>query len=105
MDNNIVSNPKTEVESTTNMNDENYLNCLLESEKNISNNLSIALNEASNETLYNELKTMFDEVQSIQRKLYELSFSLGWYTLEKSEPNKITQKYNELSGKLNELIS
>ena len=24
MDNNIVSNPKTEVEQTTNMNDENY---------------------------------------------------------------------------------
>lgn len=104
MDNNIVSNPKTEVEQTTNMNDENYLNCLLESEKNISNNLSIALNEASNEPLYNELKTMFDEVQNMQRKLYELSFSLGWYKLEKAETNKISKKYNELSGKLSELV-
>jgi len=101
---NKVSNPKTEVEKSIDLNDENYLNCLLEAEKNISNNLSIALNEASNETLYQDLKNMFDEVQSMQRKLYELSFSLGWYTLEKSEPNKITQKYNELSGKLNELI-
>ena len=102
--NNTISNPKTEVEKTTNMNDENYLNCLLETEKNMSNNLSIALNEASNETLYQELKKMFDEVQNMQRQLYELSFSLGWYKLEKAEANKISQKYNELSGKLNELI-
>ena len=86
---NKVSTPKTEVEKSINLNDENYINCLLEAEKNMSNNLSIALNEASNETLYQELKNMFDEVQSMQRKLYELSFSLGWYTLEKSETNKI----------------
>lgn len=103
--NNTISNPKTEVEKSINMNDENYLNCLLETEKNMSNNLSIALNEASNEVLYQELKKMFDEVQNMQRQLYELSFSLGWYKLEKAETNKITQKYNELSGKLNELIS
>lgn len=102
--NNTISNPKTEVEKTTNMNDENYLNCLLETEKNMSNNLSIALNEASNETLYQELKKMFDEVQNMQRQLYELSFSMGWYKLEKAEANKINQKHNELSNKLDELI-
>lgn len=101
---NKVSNSKTEVEKTSNMNDENYLNCLLETEKNMSNNLSIALNEASNEILYQQLKKLFDEVQSMQRKLYELSFTLGWYTLEKEQVNKINQKYNELSSKLNELV-
>ena len=104
MNNNIVQAPKTEVPETTEMNDQNYLNSLLETEKNMSNNLSIALNEASNETLYQELKTMFDEIQVMQRKLYELAFSLGWYPLEKAEATKITQKYNQLSGKLNQLV-
>ena len=71
---NKVNNPKTEVEKGTFMSDENYLNCLLETEKNMSNNLSVALNEASCETLYQELKNIFDDVQTMQRKLYELSF-------------------------------
>lgn len=104
MNNNMVQNPKTEVPETMEMNDENYLNCLLETEKNESNNLSIALNEASNETLYAELKQMFDETKQMQRNLFELAFSLGWYPLEKAETQKITQKYNQLSQKCNQLV-
>lgn len=104
MNNNMVQNPKTQVLETTEMNDENYLNCFLETEKNMSDNLSIALNEASNETLYQILKKMFDETKQLQRELYELAFSLGWYPLEKAETLKITQKYNQLSQKLNQLV-
>lgn len=104
MNNNIVQAPKTEVPETQEMNDQNYLNSLLETEKNMSNNLSIALNEASNEILYQQLKTIFDETQNMQRRLFEEAFSLGWYPLEKAETTKITQKYNQLSEKLKQLI-
>ena len=94
--NNKIQNPKTEVLETMEMNDENYLNDLLESVKNMSNNLSIALNGASSEILFNELKTMFDKVKVVQRELFELSFSLGWYKLEKADEAKINEKQNEL---------
>lgn len=100
---NKIQNEKTEVLETMEMNDENYLNDLLETIKNMSNNLSIACNEASNETLFAKLKTMLDDIKSLQRELYELSFYLGWYKLEKIETTKIKEKEKELSQKLSQI--
>lgn len=94
---------KTEVPENTNMNDRDFLNDILESEKNISNNLSIALNEASCEDLFSTFYDIYDECQEAQRLLFDLVFKKGWYTLEKATDQKIDEKYNELSQKLNQL--
>lgn len=104
MNNNTISNTKTEVPSSIEMNDENYLNNLLECEKNLSNNYSIALNELSNEFLYQEIYPMFVNIQNLQRSIFELAFQKGWYKLEKAETLKITQKINELEKQTQELI-
>ena len=81
--NNKVQNPKIELDSSIEMNDENYLNDILETEKNMSVNFTYALNEASNETLFNEIYEMFKQIKASQRNLFELSFRKGFYTLEK----------------------
>lgn len=99
-----IENPKVEVPETIEMNDRDYINDILETEKNMSDNLSIALNEASNNTLYEEIFSIFTETKNSQRELYNMMFKKGWYSLEKSEENKITQKCNELSQKLNQLV-
>lgn len=101
--NNKVENPKTEVPNTPEMNDRDYINQVLEIEKNMSVNLAIALNEASNKKLYNDLFTMFKDVKDAQRDLYNLMFKKGWYSLEKAEQQKINEKLTEMNGKLNEL--
>ena len=98
-----VQNPKTEVPSNTDMNDRDYLNVALECEKNMSNNYSTALNEMSNETLFENIKEDFLKIKQNARDLYELMFSKGWYTLEKAEQNKIDEKVNELNSKIQEL--
>lgn len=98
-----IQNPKTEVPATKEMNDKDYLNAMLETEKNMSVNMCIALNEASNEELYSELYDMFEEIKESQRDLYELAFQKGWYSLEKELENKVMQKYNMLSQELQEL--
>lgn len=98
-----IENPKVEVPETTEMNDHDYINDILETEKNMSDNLSIALNEASNNTLYEEILMLFIEIKNSQRELYNMMFKKGWYSLEKAEENKVTQKCNELSQKLNQL--
>lgn len=98
-----IENPKVEVPETTEMNDRDYINDILETEKNMSDNLSIALNEASNNTLYEEILMLFIEIKNSQRELYNMMFKKGWYSLEKAEENKVTQKCNELSQKLNQL--
>ena len=89
--NNKVQNPKIELDSSIEMNDENYLNDILETEKNMSVNFTYALNEASNETLFNEIYEMFKQIKEAQRNLFELSFRKGFYTLEKAETNKINE--------------
>ena len=101
--NNKIQNPKIELDSSIEMNDENYLNDILETEKNMSVNFTYALNEASNETLFNEIYEMFKQIKASQRNLFELSFRTGFYTLEKAETNKINEEYNTLLNKFNEI--
>ena len=67
-------------------------------------NMTIALNEASNDTLYNELYPIFKEIKETQRELFNLAFKKGWYTLEKAEALKVSTKIGELNQKLNQLI-
>lgn len=100
-----IENTKVEVPSTIEMNDRDYLNVALELEKNMSNNFSIALNEMSNETLFNKIDQMFNDIKKEARETFELMFSKGWYTLEKEMQNKIDEKINELSNKMSELIN
>ena len=101
--NNKIQNPKIELDSSIEINDENYLNDILETEKNMSVNFTYALNEASNETLFNEIYEMFKQIKEAQRNLFELSFRKGFYTLEKAETNKINEEYNTLLNKFNEI--
>lgn len=100
---NKVENPQTEVPKTEQMNDRDYMNDILETEKNMSVNMTIALNEASNEKLYNELFDIFKDIKQSQRTLYECMFKNGWYSLEKAEEQKITQTHNKLEQKYQEL--
>ena len=101
--NNNISNPKTEVPKGTSINDKDYMNSLLGTLKEIVKNYSVALTEASNETLYNEFKTMFDEYSNLQREVYEEMFRKGWYTLEKAESQKLDSKYQTLNQEFMDL--
>lgn len=101
--NNSVSNPKTEVPTGTNLNDKDYMNSLLGTLKEMVKNYAVALTEASNENLYNEFKTMFDEYSNLQREVYETMFRKGWYSLEKAEQQKLDNKYQTLNQEFMDL--
>ena len=53
--NNKVNNPEVAVSKTIELNERDYLQTILDTEKNMSNNLSIAINEASNDVLFDKL--------------------------------------------------
>lgn len=104
--NNKVNNPEVVVRKTIDLNDRDYLQTILDTEKNMSNNLSIAINEASNDVLFDKLYDIFDDVKSAARDAFNLMFKNGWYTFEKVQENnkneentKLTDKYNELETK------
>lgn len=73
---------------------------LLELEKNMVKNYSVAITEASNDELCNEFSTLFEESKQAQRQLYNYSLSKGWYQIEQAEQKKIQQEQQKLSSKL-----
>ena len=101
--NNKISNPKTEVPTGIKMNDKDYLNCLLTCLKDMTKNYTIAMTEASNESLYKSYNSTFQELIKLQRKTFELTFKKGWYSLEKAETNKIDEKLNMHSKEYQDL--
>ena len=105
MDDNInaVYNQETPVPKNTDMNDCDFLKDALTMEKTTSNDYGIALNEASNDILYEELKTLSNETKDMARNIFNLSFKKGWYKLEKAKNEKIDTVAEEYTGKLKEL--
>ncbi len=103
MKNNEIKNPKTEVPTGMKMNDRDYLSSILELEKNMSNNYSIALNEASNDYLYEDYFTLLEDTKDAAREVYNLMFENGWYVLEEEEEQKVTDKIHCLEQKLIDL--
>ena len=101
--NNKISNTKTEVPETTEMNDKDYISTILEIEKAMVKKLAVVLTEASNDDLYSDYYDMFDDISSLQREIYNLMFKKGWYCLEVAEENKITQKLGTLQQELPQL--
>lgn len=93
-----VGNEKTPYPETKEMNDRDLLNDLLATEKGLSSAYTIALHEASNDTLFSSIKQLHDETLQSQRKLYNLMFEKGWYQLEKAEQEKLQQAHTQFSG-------
>lgn len=103
MNNNKLSNPKTEVPTGTKQNDKDYLNSALSLLKDMEKNYALVLTEASNENLFGKYENMFNDIKNLQREVYELAFRKGWYSLEKAEDTKITEKFNTLNQEFNDL--
>lgn len=103
MNNNEISNPKVEVPSGTELNEKDYIGCLLSTLKDMEKNYTIAMTEASNEQLYKKYEATFNKIASLQRETYEIMFQNGWYKLEKAPTDKINNKLNMLNTDYNGL--
>jgi len=103
MNNNKIKNPKTETPTGISMNDKDYITSVLTCLKEMTKNYTIAMTEASNEKLHNSFHSTFEELMKLQRKIYELMFRKGWYSLSVAEQQKIMEKYNTLSQEYQDL--
>ncbi len=101
--NNQISNPKVEVEKGIDLNDKDYITCILTSLKELEKNYAIALTEASNEELYQKYFNIFESISKLQREVYEVMFKKGWYILEQAEQLKIQNKYQTLNKEYQDL--
>ena len=105
MNNNQIKNPKTEVPKGMNLNEKDYLNSLLSCLKDMEKNYTIAMTEASCESLYQQHLETFLRIADLQRETYELMFQMGWYILEKTDQKKIQDKYSTLNQEFTDLKS
>ncbi len=94
-----ITNPKTEVPNTAQLNDRDYCDMMLNTCKKMVDSYAIALNECSNETYYNSLFKIFQETSQSQRRLYNLMFRKGWYSIEAEPQQKIMQTVQKESTK------
>lgn len=98
-----VFNEKVMVPEGTEMNDRDYLNMILSLLKDIEKNYVVFLSEASNESLFEEFKKVFDGVINLQREAYELSFKKGWYELSRAEDTSVKEKMTTLEEEFDNL--
>lgn len=98
-----VNNKKKQINNPEEFNDLDILQDLLNDEKNISNNLSIALNEMSNASLYDQVFEFLQDTKDDARILFDLMFKKGWYTLETATKTKIEEEKTKIEQKLQEL--
>lgn len=103
MNNNQICNPKVEVAAGMKLNEKDYITCLNATLKEMAKGYVMAMTEASGEVLYNTYKDAFLSISALQREVYEVMFRKGWYVLEKSDVNKINNKYQTLSQEFNDL--
>ena len=98
---NTIKNPKPANEPQVKgpqMNDRDYLNDILATQKYMTDSLNIAVREASHQSLHQDLLTILMENHQAQRDLFNLMFQKGWYKLEAEEQQKLDQAYQQFSN-------
>ncbi|WP_100400141.1 spore coat protein [Bacillus sp. FJAT-44742] len=100
-----IQNQETQVPKSPAMNDRDFLNDILTTEKYMTSSYSIALNEASHESLYQDLAAIMNETQDSQRHLFNVMFEKGWYSFDAAQQNSLQQSFQQFTGYNNQLPS
>ncbi|UCZ52581.1 spore coat protein [Bacillus shivajii] len=93
-----IQNPKTQVPQTPQMNDRDYINDMLTTEKYMTSAYSVAANEASHESLYSDIQQICNEAQRCQRDLFNVMFEKGWYSFDAEQQQTLSQSYQQFVG-------
>lgn len=100
-----IQNPETQIQKTPQMNDRDFINDILTTEKYMTTSYTQALHEASNDQLYQDLLGIYTETANAQRSLYNLMFKKGWYAIEATDPQKLQQSHQQFQGYMNQFPS
>lgn len=98
---NMIQNPKPASEPQVKgpqMNDRDYLNDILATEKYLTDSFNTAVREASHDSLHRDMMTILQETHQAQRNAFNLMFQKGWYKLEAEQQQKLDQAYQQFSG-------
>ena len=80
------------------MND--YLNMIMDIEKDISNSYSNFLNEASNDYLYENIFSLMEDSKDMAREIYNYLYDNGQITVKEIDNSILLNNIDELVNKL-----
>lgn len=83
--------------------EEDILNDILLSEKNMSNSYSVAINEMSSDKLYKKIMDFFDDTKEIAREIFTFMYNNGLYELSSESEKNIEDTCTKYEEKKNEL--
>ncbi len=73
------------------MNERDFINDLLATEKYLTDSFNIFAREASNEVLFQDVLTILNETQQNARNIFNAMFKKGWYQLTAAPVQEIQQ--------------
>ena len=82
------------------MTEEQILNDVLSTLKAMSVNMTIALNEASCDDIYNLYYEQFKDINRYTKLVYDLMYKKGYYDLSNVEKNKINKVLKTIKDEL-----
>jgi spore coat protein CotF len=91
---NVIKNPQTnqipQVKGPE-LNERDFVNDILATEKYLTDNFNIFTREASNQQLHSDVFQILQETHSAGRDLFNLMFQKGWYKLTAAAQAEIQQ--------------
>lgn len=86
------------------MTDKYYLFDIIATEKQITANTAIALNEASCDDVYNLYYSMFKKLSKEAKDLFNIAYNNDWYTLTEVDKKVLDKEIKKLENDLNNYI-
>ncbi|MFD1676749.1 spore coat protein [Alicyclobacillus fodiniaquatilis] len=94
----MQQNMEQNVPKTPEMNDRDYLNDILATEKYLTDGFNVAVREASHDALFRDMLNILAETHQVTRDVYNLMYQKGWYKLEAGDAQQITQTAQQFQG-------
>lgn len=98
---NLIKNPQTgqlpQVKGPQ-MNERDFANDILATEKYLTDNFNIFTREASNQVLHDEVFRILQETHTAGRRLFNLMFEKGWYKLTAASQQEIGQSVQQFQN-------
>ncbi|NLY74680.1 MAG: spore coat protein [Firmicutes bacterium] len=73
------------------MNERDFINEILATEKYLTDNFNVFAREASNQVLHRDVMEILNESHQAARNLFNMMFKKGWYKLTAAQQQEIQQ--------------
>ncbi len=98
----MIKNPEKNVTHSPEMNDRDYLNDILATEKYLTDGFNTFAREASHTELHNDVMTILNDTHDCTRDLFNLMFKDGFYSFQGTSGQEVQQAQQKFSKYLSQ---